>query len=361
MKAWDIKKTQYKVSDFLHFQKSGTLVLSPSFQRRSVWRPAAKSYLIDTIIKGLPIPIIFIRDRKANLKKLESVREVVDGQQRLRTVISFVAPQYLTNYVPERDDFQILKAHNPEYQGYRFADLPEDIQQSILDYEFSVHVLPAQVGDREVLSIFARLNSTGLRLTAQELRNAEYLGEIKVSIYESAFRQLERWRAWKIFTEDNIARMEEVELVSEFYLLILYGVTGKADKTLNKLYADFDVNFPDRIEVERRFEHVMEEIDNLLGLAIAGTEYVKKTLFYILFAYVYDCTFGLKSGLKRAKPSPLSRSNVAAIERFSDSISSGNAPMTVLAAAARRTTHPKSRNTLLKYMKDMGKDGKGRK
>ncbi|MFD2270570.1 DUF262 domain-containing protein [Undibacterium arcticum] len=58
-----------------------------------------------------------------------------------------------------------------------FRDLPNDLQQRILDYQFSVHVLPSSVDDREVLQVFARMNSTGVKLNDQELRNANFFSE----------------------------------------------------------------------------------------------------------------------------------------------------------------------------------------
>ena len=107
-----ITKSFYKVSDFLGWQTSGSLVLSPYFQRRQVWSPGAKSYLMDTIVRGLPIPIIFLRDQKTNLKTLKHKREVVDGQQRIRTVLSFVAPASLTDFNPDRDHFQMKRTQH---------------------------------------------------------------------------------------------------------------------------------------------------------------------------------------------------------------------------------------------------------
>ncbi|MCX5783137.1 MAG: DUF262 domain-containing protein, partial [Elusimicrobia bacterium] len=68
-------KTLYKISDFISWQTSKNLSLSPSFQRRSVWKESAKSYLIDTIVRGLPIPIIFLRE-KTDPNTLETKREV---------------------------------------------------------------------------------------------------------------------------------------------------------------------------------------------------------------------------------------------------------------------------------------------
>src|SRR5438105_13440736 len=67
-------KTQYRVSDFVEWMKSGALQLNPNFQRRPVWKKGAKSFLIDTILKGLPVPIIFLRDIPSNLKTLKGAR-----------------------------------------------------------------------------------------------------------------------------------------------------------------------------------------------------------------------------------------------------------------------------------------------
>jgi hypothetical protein len=93
MQTHQVSKTHYKVCDFVTWAKAGTLILSPSFQRRSVWPTGAKSFLLDTIVRGLPIPIIFLREQKTDLDSLEPKREVVDGQQRIRTVLAFLAPR----------------------------------------------------------------------------------------------------------------------------------------------------------------------------------------------------------------------------------------------------------------------------
>ena len=94
--------TSYSISDFLEWNTSKQLVIAPKFQRRDVWIQKAKSYLVDTILRDLPIPPLFIRLKIDTISK-RVVREVVDGQQRLRTVLSFIA-----------GDFPILKVHNPE-------------------------------------------------------------------------------------------------------------------------------------------------------------------------------------------------------------------------------------------------------
>ena len=347
MDAIDISRTQYRVSDFISWQRSKTLVLSPSFQRRAVWKSGAKSYLIDTIARGLPIPIIFLRDQRSDLSSLEPKREVVDGQQRLRTLIAFIDTSLLDDYKPGMDDFQISPVHNKQLGGRSFRQLPVVVQQRILDYQFSVHVLSASVDDREVLSIFARMNSTGVKLNDQELRNAEFYGAFKTSIYETAAAYLPRWRAWGIFNEDSIARMQEVELATEFALLMFDGIAGKRKTALDEIYKKKDEEYPERGEVERRFSIVLDTIDDRFGSELSSQPFRRRTLFYSLFAFIYDFQFGLGSTNAKAMPNRI----VTRIRNAGERIREKTAPEEVLQSVTRRTTNLQERNNVFKYLK----------
>lgn len=353
MKTWQINKTVFKVSDFLSWQKAGTLDLTPRFQRRSVWKKGAKSYLIDTIIRGLPIPIIFIRDKRTDESSLEPLREVVDGQQRLRTLITFIAPEYLKDPKVDTDDFKISKAHNKILANKRFKDLDRDTKQIILDYQFSVHVLPADIGDREILQIFARMNSTGTKLNAQELRNAAWFGEFKMSVYDSALKYFEEWRKWKIFTDDNISRMDEVELTTEFYSLMINGLTGKSQKGLDNLYEAYDEEGTFKVKnvVERRFETIMDTIDQNLGEFIPQSPFRKKTIFYILFATIYNICYGIDSKLVVKNPNKVTVNHINNLKHIGADLEQEKVDEEILEAATRRTTNPKERKILFGYFK----------
>jgi hypothetical protein len=258
----NIQKTFYKVSDFVTWLKNDQLRLSPEFQRRAVWKSGAKSFLIDTIVKGLPIPIIFLRDKRTNLESYEPVREIIDGQQRIRTVLSFVCPEYLKDFNEVRDDFTVKKTHNKEISGKKFSELDPEIKRQILDYEFDSHILPSRIDDREIIQIFRRMNSTSYAVNKQELRNSEFFGEFKTSVYNLAAEQLQRWRSWRIFNEDNISRMAEVEITTECLdLIIKKGISGKSPANLDKLYRDYDEEYNNREEIEKRFRDVMETIN----------------------------------------------------------------------------------------------------
>ena len=351
MDALDVTKTIYKVSDFISWQRAGSLILSPNFQRRPVWKKGAKSYLIDTMIRGLPIPVIFLRDQRSDLSSLEPKREVVDGQQRIRTVLGYIDPELLEDYQESRDAFVVSRVHNRDAGGRSFGNLPKKYQQRILDYEFGVHVLSSAVDDRDVLGLFARMNSTGVKLNDQELRNAEHFGEFKTSMFEIATTHLPRWRAWGIATENDIARMQEVELSSEFAILMLNGLTPKRKKLIDDAYEAFDKKYPHRTEIETRFHTVMDTIDEKIGHKVVSQLFHRRTLFYGLFAAIYDLQFGLGSLLESSKPRPLSAASINTVILAGENIRSHLAPDKVMQSLTRRTTHEIERTNVFTYIK----------
>jgi hypothetical protein len=320
-----IQKTVFKVSDFLSWQRIGSLLLSPAFQRRPVWPAATRSLLIDTVVKGIPVPIIFLRER-TDLRTLEPQREVVDGQQRLRTLISFIEPTALKDYEESRDAFVVRKSHNAEIAGKAFRQLPDPIKRTILDYEFSVHVLPSNTDDRQVLQIFARMNSTGYKLNGQELRNAAWYGTFKRTAYDLAYEQLSRWRSWGVFSEIDIARMIEVEETSDMMVTVIQGLHGKRQKLLNDTYKKYDEEFPHADEVARRVRETMDRVEDSVGEDLRSLAFSRKSLFNTLFTFYYDLMYGLGSQLRSSRPARTGDEVAQAVRVASGRISSGDLP-----------------------------------
>lgn len=352
-----ITRTTYKVADLLSWQRGGSLQLSPIFQRRPSWSPRAKSFLIDTVIRGLPTPIIILRE-KTDLSTLEPRREVVDGQQRLRTIFSFVDPDSISDYDEATDHFRISRAHNRDLAGSEYADLSAELKRRMLNYEFSVHVLPADTDDREVLEIFSRLNATGVKLNRQEIRNAEFAGEFKTLMYELAHEQLDRWRSWKIFTEGQIARMAEVEETSDFVVLMMRGVHGQTADLLDGIYKDLEEDFPHGPVVGERFRRVMDRIDDDLGAVIPRTRFRRKVLFHTLFTFLYDRLYGLGSPLERAKAKPLPPRELLqnAVTAASARIAQGDLPEDLAKALRGATNDRKTRQARLDFLAGLVSD-----
>ena len=352
MEDMRIGRNMYKIADFLEWQRQDTLELSPSFQRRPVWPSAAKSYLLDTIVRGLPVPIIFLREF-VDLKDQKSKRVVVDGQQRLRTLLSFIDPSCIKDFDRERDLFTVSFTHNREIARKSFEQLPDPIRRKILDYEFSVHTLPSDTDDKQVLQIFARMNATGVRLNAQELRNAGYFGEFKASMYTLAYEQLQRWRKWGIYAEQDIARMEEVEGTSDLVLYVIDGMHGKDKRVLDAAYGKYDDDFPQKNEILRRFRKTIDTIDDLVGSDLRGLSFSRKTLFDTLFAFIYDILFGLGSSLsdtRQKKPPPDLDDR---LRHVSQRIADRDVPEVVAVALRGGTNHVKSRTARLDFVKQV--------
>ena len=349
MNTKSIQKTVFKVNDFISWQRIGSLELSPAFQRRPMWPTGAKSLLIDTVLRGIPMPIIFIRER-TELQSVEPIRQVVDGQQRLRTLISFVDSTLLKDFDSAKDKFEIGRAHNPELAGKKFADFDQALRRAILNYEFSVHVLPSDTEDRDVLQIFARMNSTGYKLNDQELRNGRYFGQFKSTMYDLAYEQLPRWRQWRVFTETEIARMIEVEETSDIVVTMLSGIHGKNQETIDAVYDTNDDAFPQKGEVVSRFRATMDAIDDTLGSELAHLAFRRKALFNTLATFYYDQLFGLKSKLSHARPSKLPKSVPEAVRKASAAIQSDSLPEDQRKALRGATAHLDSRKKRLQFL-----------
>ena len=348
----NIQKTFYKIADFISWKKKGGLILSPNFQRRAVWNKGAKSYLMDTIYKGLPVPIIFLRDRGIDKKTYEPKREVIDGQQRLRTIISYIAPELLDDFNPEHDEFLVKKTHNIELAGKRFDELDDDIRDRILNYEFNVHILSSNVGDRDVIQIFRRMNSTSYTLKKQELLNSTYFGEFKTSQYNLAAEQLEKWRKWQTFNESDISRMHEVELTSELTIsMIEKKILGKSFSQIENYYKLFDEEFVRRKIIEDRFRTTVEFIYKHFQGNKNDFVFFKKTIFYTFFMTIYDHIYDLKSETnEEISPRKIQTTKIDLLKNKGDRIKDRTAPDAVLEASDRRTTNVKERGILFNYL-----------
>lgn len=287
------KPRGYSVNDFISWSQRKELILQPKFQRRDVWSPKAKAHLLDTILKGLPIPLIFIR-QQIDPSKRKTIREVVDGQQRLRTVLDFCDPQDPSKAI------KLDRAIHHQYGNKTFSELPGDVQKDFLSYEFSVVVLEG-ASDQDVLNIFARLNTYAQKLTAQELLNAAYFGQFKQAMYKLGLDHLGFWRDMGILKDSQIMRMAEAELVSELVVAMMDGIQPKKIN-IEKFYKKHDESFPLKNKIEKEFRYIVDIISKIYGEDLRSTIYSRRILFYSLFLALYDLIYGFpKSNLKKSK------------------------------------------------------------
>ncbi|CAM4122721.1 DUF262 domain-containing protein [Bordetella muralis] len=302
MKNFDTRA--YNISDFVEWDATSLLELSPQFQRRSVWTEKAKSYLIDTIIRGKPIPKVLIT-QTLNLGR--NVRTVVDGQQRLRAILSFI-----------KGDFKISRAHNREFAGRRYAELPEEVQSEFLKYEIGVDML-FDLSFEDILDVFARLNTYSVKLNPQELLNAQYLGFFKQSAYHLGFRYVRYWIEGGVVSEKTVTRMAEAELSSDLLGALVEGVQSK--KAIPNLYKKYDDDENVVARAEEQFDSVMAVIGEVYPTdELMVSNFARIHFFYSLFCSVAHCMFGI-GGLEDAPRPALNQQNLGVLRSVLDEIS----------------------------------------
>lgn len=270
---------QTTLAELLEWREAGSLQLSPKFQRRKVWSPTQRSYFIDTILQQMPCPQIYLRNiYDVDTRKV--LHQVVDGQQRLSSVLDF-----------HDGRFTISNNLEATYRGKKFEQLSRQQQTTIMKYKFNCESFD-NISDREVYEVFRRMNTYSSPLTKQELRHGQWFGHFSRTCESLAMDYLEFWQANKILSAIKIARMQEVLITSQ---LLIAGIDGMQDKndSIDAFYKDYDKQFPGKQRCEQRFRATMESIHNTFPDGMADSQFRKPPFFYTLFCVLYHRAFGL--------------------------------------------------------------------
>ncbi|MEU6000516.1 DUF262 domain-containing protein [Streptomyces sp. NPDC047197] len=259
-----LEATHQTVSWFWKRLQHGELEMKPPFQRNPVWQESQKAFLIDTILRGYPVPELYLQS--AVNESGDEKYIVVDGQQRIRACLEFV------------NDGFTLGDDSGAKSGLSFNELLDDDKRRIWGYKFVVRSLPT-LGEAEIREIFGRLNKNNVALSRQELRQATYWGEFITSVTEISKKSF--WVKSGLFTVNDFRRMLDIEYVSELVVAALFGPQNKK-AMLDTYYADFESEFPDRQQVEATFDLVLDELTQLVEWP-NKLRWSRKVDFYSLF------------------------------------------------------------------------------
>ena len=154
-----------------HDKKPPLIKLDPDFQRHTLWSPKQKSELVESILMGIPLPLIYVKEDD------KGVYIIVDGRQRLTSLFQFM------NHEFPLEKLNVLKDLNGAYfsetteNETKFDKFLTQAQQSkIEDCPLTLHVIKPPTQDRVTFDLFDRVNRGGTRLNNQEMRNAIYQG-----------------------------------------------------------------------------------------------------------------------------------------------------------------------------------------
>lgn len=259
------------------FSKS-KYILQPDFQRRITWDTKKRSKLIESFIMNIPVPPVFLYEENF------STYVVMDGLQRISAIIDFYNDVYSLVGLEEW----------PELNGKKYSQLPQKIKEGIDRRQLSaITLLKESTGDiitadKMKKIVFERLNTGGVQLEDQEIRNALYQGPFNDCCIELSENRLFK-RLWRLEgasgkeLENNyeldeessllaaknrmIRRMYNVELVLRYFAMrTINNYSGKLSKYLDTYLVHANSYSPEDIgRLKKAFIDCIKQADSLFG------------------------------------------------------------------------------------------------
>ncbi|WP_226684289.1 DUF262 domain-containing protein [Shewanella indica] len=270
---------QLSVADLVDQIDRKSIVINKQYQRGSgIWPDSARTYFIDTMLEGYPFPKLYLY-QVFNEKSRRPIKEIVDGQQRVTTIMDFMA-----------DKFALTSASN-KYSGMHFSDLNEEEQQKFLSYQVEVSTIMS-ASRAELLEMFRRINAYTAPLSSAEKRHATYQGKFKWFIVEQADEHSPILEELGIFTAKQLARMNDAEFICDLLVAVELGIVSKSAKQTEDLYKKYDEVF----DKERYFSTILNDFFTFLYKDIPGTHdtfLMKSYAIHSLFCAFVHIKYGL--------------------------------------------------------------------
>ncbi|MBS9383469.1 MAG: DUF262 domain-containing protein [Dolichospermum sp. BR01] len=211
-----IEMNREKLPAFVEsLKKPGYMDLRPFYQRRNRWDKKKQSQLIESFLINIPVPPIILYEKKYN------VYEVMDGQQRITA---------LQDFYENRLQLTELELW-PELNGRTYNELPGNIKAGIDRHSIStiVLIIKSKSSPEDALFLkqlaFARINTGGVALSRQEIRNCSFDGQFNQLLLELAINPIFK-ESWNIPIDDEeiqknnlYKKMEDAELILRFFAL----------------------------------------------------------------------------------------------------------------------------------------------
>jgi uncharacterized protein DUF262 len=204
-------------------KRPGWMELRPFYQRRQRWDATRQSRLIESFIINIPVPPLFVYE--SDLAKYE----VMDGQQRITALSEFYSNNLRLKGLEQW----------PELNGRTYSKLPTEIRKGIDRRSISYTVLLAESAETDEEKtllrqlVFERLNTGGVKLSQQEIRNCLYQGNFNDLLFQLAKHKVFR-RVWglppfsdeegvnppiELLRNTTYSKMADVELALRFFAL----------------------------------------------------------------------------------------------------------------------------------------------
>lgn len=265
-----ITSNSLKIIDLYNKIDSGSLITRPNYQRNLVWKKHHKYAFIETILLNYPFPEIYIASAEVDVENLRASEVVVDGQQRLTTIV---------DYIKGRGDFE------NQNKIQTFDELSIDEKKEFLNYSVTVKDLKS-IGEDLTKEIFKRINSTNYALNINEILNAEFGGgefayfakqlvtrddqfEVSADTTDVIINKVDRefivdfFSKNNVFSENDAKRMFDAQFIMLIASTILEGTYFGRNSKVPYYLEKFNLEFPPYLNVLETLKKSIKIIDSL--------------------------------------------------------------------------------------------------
>ena len=283
----NILGNNYSVKELLDMLDRADLTINKEYQRGAqLWPQGARSYFIDTILEKFPFPKLYIYEH-IDSPFNELTRELVDGQQRLMTIVDFVKGKFA------------LTGTESNFSGLRFEELDGETQRDFLSYTVSVDVIRDATND-QILQLFRRMNAYTLPLNTAEKRHSQFQGEFKWAINRLSAELNSFFLEFGVFTRRQIVRMADAELLTDCILAMENGIVNTTPTLLENIYQIYDGEFREEEEVVERFREVFHFISEHF-FELRKSHMMKPYSLYSLITAMVHSRYGIPALCEQLK------------------------------------------------------------
>lgn len=231
--------------DYIVQQYHEDLFYVPEYQRQFIWTDRNRCRFIESVILGLPIPMMFVADME------DGRLEIVDGAQRIRTLEQFIS-----------NDLRLEGLDRlPSLNGFCYSDLTKAQQRKLGTKALRLVVLEDSTTAELRQEIFDRVNTSGIKAKASEVRRGALTGPFMDFVRQCAAD--ERFKRLCPITDRTRQRREDEELILRFlaYSNTYKGFRHDVDRFLDQFARDHRTTF-DRATMEREFQSTMKFVED---------------------------------------------------------------------------------------------------
>lgn len=253
---------EISVEELIKLIDSDNIDLNPEYQRNYIWSTKDQSDLIDTILRGFPIPCFFIyKDEKGKF-------EMVDGQQRSKTIYRFVKGQI---------------SSSGETGSKYFSQID---RIAFLSYKLAFIQLENLESTDSVRKFYVLINKKGVHLNVPEVNKSEHFDKQFMKLANEAL-DYQNFIELNLFTDATMKRMNDRAYVEELLGYLHLGIKEKK-KVVDDIYK-IDLSQDEYMQLKELFNHIIDKIVVLNQIRpINKTRYKQKNDFYTLFSFVHE-------------------------------------------------------------------------